>query len=267
MGWKEIVLACVCCISLSDMAWGAGGCHQPYRMGESIDLRGGRKVTVVEQTIVDKPTQSTLRQTLLIEGGVPLTQEDARSVLAEMFERAKGVCRRNELSGVIMFLYGNKDAVVGTNWLARLDTRSGMTPSVDVQPSLFSSSSTSMCDGPNAPKPKGKEYRSSDEVTLPPLSKRKVLGTWAGMRVIGGTCNRSFEDVNGRVYEVIRCSDCSGGKTGTPLVKAAGSTLTRPVRRNGEYFKILPNGTLASYDREGLIDNYPPLSGLWPADR
>lgn len=213
MGWKELIAVGALCMAVSGPAWAAGGCQQPYRMGESVDLRGGRKLTVVEQTMVDNSAQSTLRQKLLMDDGRPVTQEDARAALIEMFERAKTACRRYPLAGVIMFLFGNKDAVVGTNWLARLDTRSGMTPSIDVQSALFSGgSSTAMCDGPNAPKPKGgKEYRSSDEVTLPPLNKRKVLGTWMGMRVIGGTCSRSFEEVNGRVYEVVRCSDCSGG--------------------------------------------------------
>ena len=82
---------------------------------------------------------------------------------------------------------------------------------------------TSMCEGPTAPEPKGKEYRSSVEVTLPSLNQRKVLG-WMGMRVIGGTCSRSFEEVKGWVYEVVRCSDCSGGSRGTPPVKGAGSS-------------------------------------------
>lgn len=266
--WKQVVAAGLLCFAVTGPVSAAGGCQQPDRMGEAIDVRGGRKLQVVEQTIVDNAEQSTLRQKLLMDDGQPVTQEDARAVLMEMFDRAKASCRKYPLRGVIMFLFGNRDAVVGTNWLARLDTRSGMTYVIDVQPALFSGgSSTSICDDPNAPKPKGKQYRSSDEVTLPPLNQRKVLGTWMGMQVMGGTCSRSFEEVHGRVYEVVRCSDCSGGKTGTPLVKGAGNTFTRPARRNGEYFRILPNGNLASYDRDGLIDNYPRLSGLWPQDR
>lgn len=268
MRWKNQLLAAVCCLT-SISAWAAGSCREPDPMGTVIELPADRKVTLVEQMIVDNARQCTLRQKLLVEDGRPVTQDDARSILNAMFERAKEGCRRYPLAGVIMFLFGNRDAVVGTNWLGRLDTRSGMTPVIDLQAPLFASgSSSSMCEGPNAPKAKGgKEYRSGDEVTLPPLSQRKILGTWPNMKVIGATCNRTFEEVKGRVYEVVRCSDCSGGKTGTPLVKGADNTFTRPARRNGEYFKIMPNGNLASYDRDGLIDNYPKQSGLWPRDR
>lgn len=266
MNWKKPLAAGFFCLSVLGPVWAASGCQQPDRIGDSISLTGGRKLTVVEQTIVDNVAQSSLRQILLIDDGQIVTQENARVLLTEMFSRAKTGCRRYPLAGALMFLYGSKDTVVGTNWLARLDTRSDMTPSIDLQPALFAgSSSTSMCEGPNAPRPKGKEYRSGDEVTLPPVSQRKVLGTWMKTTLTGVTCNRSFEDVKGRVYEVSRCSDCSGGKLGTPLIKAGANTFTRVDRRHGEYFKILPNGNLGSFDRQGLIDNYPRFSGLWPA--
>jgi hypothetical protein len=268
MNWKKSLATGFICIAGLSSAYSAGGCQQVDRMGDTIDLRVGRKLIIVEQTIVDSVAQSTLRQKLLVDDGLPLTQDNARAALTEMFDRAKAACRKHSLTGTIMFLYGSKDAVVGTNWLARLDTRNGMTPSIDMQPALFAnSSSASICEGPNAPKPKGKEYKSSDEVTLPQMSQRKVLGTWMPRKLMGATCNRSFEEVKGRVYEVTRCSDCGGGKTGTLLVKSSGGTLTRPARRNGEYFKILPNGDLGSYDQDGLIDNYPKLSGLWPTNR
>jgi hypothetical protein len=171
MNWKKSLATGFICIAGLSSAYSAGGCQQGDRMGDTIDLRVGRKLTIVELTIVDSVAQSTLRQKLLVDDGLPLTQDNARAALTEMFDRAKAACRKHLLTGTIMFLYGSKDAVVGTNWLARLDTRNGMTPSIDMQPALFAnSSSASICEGPNAPKPKGKEYKSSDEVTLPPVS-------------------------------------------------------------------------------------------------
>lgn len=266
MDWKKPLAAGFFYLSVLGSVWAASGCQQPNRIGDSISLAGGRKLTVVEQTIVDNVTQSSLRQTLLIDDGQIVTQENARALLTEIFSRAKSGCRRYPLTGALIFLYGSRDTVVGTNWLARLDTRSDMTPSIDLQPALFAGSSgTSRCEGPNAPQPKGKEYRSGDEVTLPPVSQRKILGTWMNRNVGEETCNRSFEEVKGRVFEVARCSGCGGGKLGTPLIKAGANMFTRVNPRNGEYFKILPNGNLGSFDREGLIDNYPRLSGLWPA--
>lgn len=262
MSKKSLIAAVLFVYALLASASASAGCQQPDRIGNIIDLRDGRKLSIVEQAMVDNVVQSNLRQKLLLlEGDQPLTQENVRVILMEIFDRAKASCRRYPLSSVIMFLYGSKDAIDGTNWIARLNTRNGMTPSIDVNPVLLSrAASSSACDNPNTQKPKGIDIQFSDDVILPPLRQRKVLGTWA----LHGTCSRSFEEVKGRIYEVIRCAECTGGDTGTPLVKKSGNTFTRLDRRNGEYFKILPNGNLAVYDREGLIDTDPRLSRLWP---
>lgn len=262
MNIKTLIAAGIFVCALLVSASASAGCQQPDRIGNIIDLRDGRKISIVEQSMVDNVAQSNLRQKLLLlEGGQSLTPENARVILIEIFDRAKAACRRYPLSNVIMFLYGSKDAIDGTNWIARLNTRNGMTPSIDVNPVLLSkAASSSACDNPNTPKPKGIDIQFPDEVILPPLKQRKVLGTWA----LHGTCSRSFEEVKGRIYEVIRCAECSGGDTGTPLVKKSGNTYTRPDRRNGEYFKILPNGNIGVYDRDGLIDTDPRLSRLWP---
>lgn len=262
---KRCIFAATIVAATLAPAYAAPGCQPADRIGETIEILGNRKIKIVDQTIVDKAAQSTLRQKLLALDGRINTDKDAQEILVEMFTRARTTCRRFPLSGVIIFVYGSEDATPGTNWIARLDTRSGMTPVIDVQQAfLGGATAASVCETPNPPKPSGKSFRSSDEIDLPPLAQRKVIGTWYQGEVIGGTCSRSFEEVKGKVYEVLRCSDCSGGKTGTPLVKSAGGIFTKPGRRNGEYFKILPNGNLASYDRDGHIDTHPKLPGIWP---
>lgn len=261
---RYFVAAAVIFVASLTPAFGAS-CQPFDRIGETVEVLGSRKIKVVEQTSVDNAAQSTLRQKLLVLDAQGLSGDDARAILSAMFDRARTACRRYPLNGVIIFMYGSEDAIVGTNWIARLDTRGSMTPVIDLQEALLRGAKTaSVCEGPNLPKPTGKSYRSSDEVDLPPLRQRKILGTWYGGKVIGGTCSRSFEEVNGKVYEVLRCSDCSGGKTGTPIKRGTGGIFTKWDRRNGEYFKILPNGNLASYDRDGHIDTDPKLPGLWP---
>ena len=60
------------------------------------------------------------------------------------------------------------------------------------------------------------EYHSKSDVKLPPLSERKVLGTWK-IAPVGSTaeCTRSFEQVAAKVYNVMRCSDGSALDTVT----------------------------------------------------
>ena len=107
-------------------------------------------------------------------------------------------------------------------------------------------------------------YRSPDDVDLPPIEQRQVVGTW--LEVVGKTsCTKGIERVKAKYYRVLRCQDGSGGTTGTELTKTS-STKYRPTAgsSNGDYYVIDSGGDLGVYDNQGIIDTLPKHSKLWP---
>lgn len=106
------------------------------------------------------------------------------------------------------------------------------------------------------------EYRSKSDVRLPPLSERKVLGTWRTASVVLSTeCTRSFEQVAAKFYDVLRCSDGSGGNDGQLLTRA-GANKFLSTANAGDYYVILKNGDLSIRDRQGEVDVLPKHAGL-----
>lgn len=107
------------------------------------------------------------------------------------------------------------------------------------------------------------EYRSPDDVDLPPIEQRKIIGTWL-TKSPPDTCTRSFEEVRTKVYEVIRCIDGSGGKTGRLVTAASTKKFLSRTSRTGDYYLIQPNGHLSVRDRDGEIGLEPKHASLWP---
>ncbi len=101
-----------------------------------------------------------------------------------------------------------------------------------------------------------KQYRAPNDVDLPPLQQRKVIGTWITSSV-SGTCTRSFEGVKRRVFQVIRCDDGSGGKTGQLLTQVSSTKFLPQANAHGDHYVILPSGDLSVRDRDGEIDVEP----------
>lgn len=242
-------------------------CTSPIKPGKELDfaIQPRRKLKLVEQTIVDNTLQSSARQKFLITNVDGLTEDEVRSALTQLFENAKSTCRKNPLQGAIIFLYISADTVDGTNWVGRLDA-SNMVPKIDVATKLLrysnqeSIAGVSRCEKPGTANIGKITFRLDNEVDLPPVKDRKILGTWS----YWDRCTLSFEEVKGTTYEVVRCSDCSGGNTGQKVAKKPGNMFLRIPDRNGEYFRILPNGNLGSYDRDGAIDTYLKHTGVWP---
>lgn len=108
-----------------------------------------------------------------------------------------------------------------------------------------------------------KTYRSPNDVDLPPLEKRKVIGTWLTI-AIDGSCTQSFEGVNKKVYRVVRCSDGSGGKTGQEITQVSAKKFLSPTSATGDYYLILENGDLAIRDKDGENAIEPKHISLFP---
>lgn len=108
-----------------------------------------------------------------------------------------------------------------------------------------------------------KTYRSPNDVDLPPLEKRKVIGTWLTI-AIDGSCTQSFEGVNKKVYRVVRCSDGSGGKTGQEITQVSARKFLSPTSTTGDYYVILENGDLAIRDKDGENAIEPKHVGVFP---
>lgn len=107
------------------------------------------------------------------------------------------------------------------------------------------------------------QYRSPNDIDLPPLENRHVIGTWL-TDSIGGSCTRSFELVKGTTYTVLRCSDGSGGKEGQVLKKVSAKKSLPRSSTAGDHYVILDNGDLSVRDKQGEIGVEPRHAGLWP---
>jgi len=108
-----------------------------------------------------------------------------------------------------------------------------------------------------------KTYKSPNDVDLPPLEKRKVIGTWL-TTAISGSCTQSFEGVSKKVYRVVRCSDGSGGKTGQEINRVSANKFLSTTSSTGDYYVILENGDLAIRDKDGENAIEPKHIGLYP---
>ncbi|TLD44021.1 MAG: hypothetical protein FAZ92_03730 [Accumulibacter sp.] len=111
-----------------------------------------------------------------------------------------------------------------------------------------------------------KHYRDPDDIDLPPPQQRKVIGIWTTSS-LSGTCTRSFEGVKERVFQVIRCDDGSGGKTGQLLAQVSTNKFLPRGNAHGAHYVILPNGDLSVRDGDGEIDVEPKHQGFWPTAR
>jgi hypothetical protein len=107
------------------------------------------------------------------------------------------------------------------------------------------------------------QYRSPNNVDLPPPGQRKVIGTWLTSS-ISGSCTRSFEKVNSKVYDVMRCSDGSGGDTGRLLTQSSPTKFLSRTSTAGDHYVILKNGNLSIRDKDGEIGIEPKHVDLWP---
>lgn len=107
------------------------------------------------------------------------------------------------------------------------------------------------------------EYRSPDDVDLPAIEQRRIIGTWL-TKPPPDSCTRSFEEVRNRVYEVIRCIDGTGGKTGRMVTAVSTKKFLSRTSPSGDYYLIQPNGDLSVRDRDGEIELEPKHAALWP---
>lgn len=99
---------------------------------------------------------------------------------------------------------------------------------------------------------------------LPPVEKRKIIGTWYS-RTLKAT--RSFEQVDGKYYEILRSKSKTGGNDGLEIVKAGKNKFKKKAgSRFGDYYVINADGSLGIFDHDGLVDTLPIHSGLWPSE-
>jgi hypothetical protein len=102
------------------------------------------------------------------------------------------------------------------------------------------------------------------DVQLPPVEQRKILGTWLAISFSGVSYTRSFEAVNGKVYDVMRGSDGTGGKTGHPIVQLDAKKFHAPAQSKDVRYVIQSNGNLSLRDQKGEFDVLVVHAGLWP---
>jgi hypothetical protein len=109
------------------------------------------------------------------------------------------------------------------------------------------------------------EYKTKSDVTLPPLSARKILGTWLTTALPPAVCTRSFEQVRGgKVYDVTRCSDGSGGNDGRQLAQVTPNKFQSRTSTSGDHYVILKSGELSVRDKSGEVGLEARHASLWP---
>lgn len=106
---------------------------------------------------------------------------------------------------------------------------------------------------------KDKLYLALGCTKLPEQEKREIVGIW---RDVSGVTT-SIEKWNNKIFEVLRYKDRSGGDIGKELILKSGYFVL--VDNDfGEKYKILKNGKLGLYNREGLIATLEKCNKLWP---
>lgn len=111
-----------------------------------------------------------------------------------------------------------------------------------------------------------KSFQSPDDVNLPPVEQRQIIGSWVTSS-LSGVCTRSFESVGRKVYVVLRCDDGSGGKSGKELTKVSNEKFMSRSSSHGDHYVILANGNLSIRDRDGEVDVETKHVGLWPTSK
>jgi hypothetical protein len=111
-----------------------------------------------------------------------------------------------------------------------------------------------------------KSFQSQEEVNLPPVEQRQIIGTWITSS-LSGICTRSFESVGQKVYSVLRCDDGSGGKSGKELTKVSKEKFISRSSTHGDHYVILANGNLSIRDRDGEVDVESKHADLWPTTK
>jgi hypothetical protein len=98
-------------------------------------------------------------------------------------------------------------------------------------------------------------------VPLPPDNERRVVGTWLMINPVA-PCTRSIEEVEGRYYMVVRCTDSANaeGKTGALLRRVSD---TEYHGANFSY-RILADGRLVAYQDADIQFEAKPYHQLWP---
>ena len=216
-------------------------------------------VRLISQDDVDTPVRSSLTQTYAFTDVKPAPSEvQVRTALNQLYANAQQACRRSPVTDVRIFLYVSPASAISSSWVARLNAEK-MKPLIDIRENMLlapASAKLAECDPSKEP---GKSYGSDPK--LPPLSQRKILGTWVdGMNGL----TTSLEDVGGKIYKVYRSKYCSSGATGEPLRKGTQGRYYRKESSSGDYYVILKTGELGVYDRDGQIDALPKHPGLYP---
>lgn len=237
----------------------SAACVSPPQMGRVIDVSVGdiRSAKLVEQTIVDNRLQSTVRQKFVLTTNAIPTEPKLQKLMAQLFEQANRACRKHSLEGVTIFVYRPSADTTGSLWVARLDTQQ-MTPAITIRHDLIAkkeSNGEAACIPGEEP---GKSLNWQDEVALPPLSKRRVIGTWEVWPEVA----MSLEEVRGKTYSVLRTKYCESGSKGK-LLKRSERKYIETSGKDGKYYVILPSGDLAAYDREGYIESYEKQVSVW----
>jgi len=237
----------------------AAACLPAPLLGEDVQLldKSG-SVRLVEQDNVDNPVQSTLMQAYAFVDVKPApSEEQVRGALSQLFSNARGMCRRNALSAMRIFLYTSPATAISSSWVARLNTEK-MKPTIDIHDNMLRATTKADAQACVSGKAPGKSLHLYPK--LPPVAKRKILGTWAddpGLTV-------SLEDVSGTVYKVYRDKYCTSGNEGEPLQRGKQDRFYRKDSRSGDYYVILPGGELGVFDNDGKIDARPAHAGLFP---
>lgn len=109
-----------------------------------------------------------------------------------------------------------------------------------------------------------KEWHPPGTVFLPAVEKRNIIGTWYS-RTLKAT--RSFEQVDGKFYEILRGKSKTGGNDGLEIVKIGRNKFKKKAGSQfGDYYVIKADGSLGIFDRDGLVDTLPIHQGLWPSE-
>jgi hypothetical protein len=99
------------------------------------------------------------------------------------------------------------------------------------------------------------------DVPLPPDDHRHVIGIWL-MTSPAAPCTRSIEEVEGRYYMVVRCTDSPNaeGKVGALLKK-----LSETEYQGANYsYRILADGRLVAYQDAEIMFEARRYHQLWP---
>jgi hypothetical protein len=240
----------------------AASCESPLSKGETFQLSGfSAPLRFIEQDDVDTAAQSTTSQKYALVGFKGnLSDSEARQALTRLHQLVTNSCRKNPIQGANIFLYPSPSAATGRSWIGRAFSRDGKL-SLTVQPNMVTNGQSGKvkqkCVPGSAP---GKSYKG-DNVTLPPVAQRKILGTWAHYSGL----TMSLEEIRGTVYQVYRDSYCSSGADGVALRNGGGGRYFRKESMTGDYYQILPRGELGVFDKDGKIDVYTPHNGLYTA--